>query len=93
MIPEVINIVSANLAGDYKISIAFDDGKHHVVDFGPFLTKSVHPSIRAYLNPQKFAEFYIQHGELLWGDYELCFPVLDLYLNKLDKYPTVAEAA
>lgn len=84
MIPQVVNIVSAELVGDFRIRLDFDDGTRQEIDFKPFLAGSAHPSIRAYLEPARFADFRIEYGELVWGDYELCFPVADLYLNKLD---------
>lgn len=81
----IINIVSAEPAGDYCLRLLFDDGVEQVVDFKPFLLRSVHPDIRAYLDPGRFAAFRIEFGELVWGDYDLCFPVIDLYLNHLEK--------
>jgi len=83
MIPQVVNIVSAELAGDYRIRLVFDDGTRQEVDFKPFLAASTHPDIRAYLAPERFAAFRLEYGELVWGDYALCFPVADLYLNRL----------
>ena len=35
-------------------------------------------------DPVRFATFRIEYGELVWGDYDLCFPVIDLYLNQLE---------
>lgn len=81
--PQQINVVSATPQGEYRLSIQFDDGRTQVVDFKPFLTQSRHPDIRAFLDPEKFAAYRIEHGELVWGDYELCFPVIDLYHNRI----------
>ena len=33
---------------------------------------------------KKFAGFHIEYGELLWGEYDLCFPIMDLYKNQID---------
>jgi len=85
MNPEIINVVAAELAGDYRIRLTFDDGTAQVVDFKPFLQRSQHPDIRAYLDALRFAGFRIEYGELVWGDYELCFPLIDLYRNRLEK--------
>lgn len=93
MIPSVINIISAETLGEYKIHMTFDDGKQQTVDFRPFLSRSIHPSIRAYLDPGRFSEFRIEYGELVWGDFDLCFPVADLYLNRIDKHAAVNQAA
>lgn len=79
-----INIITAEPVGDYRLHLTFDDGKEHTVDFKPFLIRAQHPDIRRYLDPARFATFRIEYGELVWGDYELCFPIIDLYLNHLE---------
>ena len=78
-----IQIVSAEHSGDYRIHMEFGDGKAHEVDFRPFLVEARHPEIRAFLDPKRFAGFRVEFGELIWGDYELCFPVADLYDNHI----------
>ena len=78
-----INIIKAEPLGDYCLHLTFDDGKEQTVDFKQFLTRARHPDIRSYLDSAKFARFHIEYGELVWGDYDLCFPVMDLYLNQL----------
>lgn len=83
MTPDVINIISAEHSGGYRIHLKFDDGSEQLVDFGPFLTQSIHPDIRAYLDGDRFAAFRLDHGDLVWGDHDLCFPIADLYINKL----------
>lgn len=88
----VINIVSARQVGDYSLHLVFSDDIEQVVDFKPFLSKSPHPDIRLWLTPQKFSSFRIEYGELVWGDYELCFSVIDLYRNQLD-HSYLLEAA
>lgn len=93
MIPNPINVVAAELAGECQLKLTFDDGNRQLVDFRPFLLHSVHPDIRAYLDPQRFSGFSVQYGELVWGDYDLCFPVLDLYLNNIEKYQPISAAA
>ena len=79
-----INIITAEPAGDYLLHLTFDDGKEQAVDFKPFLARAQHPHIRSYLDPVRFATFRIEYGELVWGDYDLCFPVIDLYRNQLE---------
>jgi hypothetical protein len=78
-----INIVSAVPAGDYRLRLAFDDGTEQTVDFLPFLSRSHHPDIRAFLEQQRFLGYRVEHGDLIWGDYDLCFPILDLYYNRI----------
>jgi hypothetical protein len=79
-----INIITAEPAGDYRLYLTFDDGKEHAVDFKPFLTRAQHPDIRSNFDPVRFATFRIEYGELVWGHYDLCFPVIDLYPNQLE---------
>jgi hypothetical protein len=92
MIPAVINISSAEQVGEYLLRLTFDDGKTHDVNFKAFLSASAHPEIRAWLDPQQFASYRIENGELVWGDYALCFPMADLYRNCLGT-PSLLEAA
>jgi hypothetical protein len=88
-----INIVSATKVGDYSLRIVFDDEIVQTVDFGPFLKRSRHPDVRAFLQPERFANFHIAYGELVWGQYDLCFPVIDLYRNCIEHLDTMAQAA
>ena len=74
-----VDVVQAKHLRDYQLQLAFSDGAKRIVDFGPFLKRSRHPEIRSFLQPEKFADFRVEQGDLLWGDYELCFPVADLY--------------
>ena len=83
MIPDVLNIVRAESTGGCRLSLVFDDGATQTIDFEPFLLAASHPAIRAYLDPKHFASYRIEHGDLVWGDYDLCFPVGDLYLNQI----------
>ncbi|MCK9283749.1 MAG: DUF2442 domain-containing protein [Rhodocyclaceae bacterium] len=93
MIPSIINIVAVELVGDCRLHLRFDDGTDQVVDFKPFLTNALHRDIRAHLDPERFAKFRIEYGELIWGDYDLCFPIADLYLNRLEKHAPLDAAA
>ena len=88
-----INIVTAEQVGDYCLHLSFNDGTEQTVDFKPFLSLSRHPDIRAYLEPARFAAFHIEYGELVWGDYELCFPIIDLYRNQLDRNTALEAVA
>ena len=79
----IIKIIKANYMGGYTIELEFNDGKSQNVNFEPFLRKSLHPEIRSYLNQDKFTQFRVEYGDLVWGDYELCFPVKNLYANQI----------
>jgi hypothetical protein len=82
MNPE-INIVAAEYLGRYQLRLTFDDGSLQKVDFQPFLAASLHPQIRGFLDLEKFMVFRLEYGDLVWGDYELCFPISDLYDNQI----------
>ena len=84
MIPEVINITTVEYLGEYRLRFLFDDTTQRVVDFAQFLRKSVHPDIRKWLEPEAFRSYRLEYGEVVWGDYELCFPVADLYTGIID---------
>src|SRR5690242_6229930 len=73
-----ISIENATLLGSYTIRLRFKDGFERSIDFGPFLRESTNPLIRAYLDRHRFAEFEVRDGDLVWGDWELCFPIADL---------------
>lgn len=78
-----IDVVRVERGSGYKLKLAFSDGVERVIDFEPFLQRSRNPMIRAYLEPGKFANFRLEYGNLMWGDYELCFPIADLYENNI----------
>jgi hypothetical protein len=79
----LIQIVSATYIGDYAIRICFSYGSNRLVDFKPFLERSLHPSIRKYLIEGNFKQFKIVKGNLNWNDYDLIFPIDDLYQGQL----------
>ena len=88
-----INIISATQTGEYLIRLRFDDQLEQDVNFKPFLTHAIHPDIRAYLDPVRFGAFRIEYGELVWGDYDLCFPLIDLYRNQIAHRESIASVA
>jgi hypothetical protein len=80
---DLIAIRSAKYIGDFAIRVFFSDGFNRLVDFKPFLETSLHPSIRKYLDEDRFKQFEIVDGNLNWNDYDLIFPIDDLYEGKL----------
>ena len=79
----VIELTSADYVVGYKIRLQFSDGKDCIVDFEPFLRRSLNPMIQAYLNLDKFKQFTVEYGDLQWNDYDLCFPIADLYEGRI----------
>jgi len=77
-------IKSARYLGDFAIRILFNDDTERLVDFKSFLTKSLHPSIQKYLNEDNFSKFLIKDGNLNWNDYDMIFPIIDLYNGEIE---------
>ena len=78
-----VNIIEARHVGDFVIRIRFDNNEERLVDFKPFLLRSDHSSIKKYLNVAQFEQFKIVSGNLNWSDYDMIFPIEDLYEGKI----------
>ena len=79
----VISINRAEYVGEYKIKFSFSDGVERLIDFSGFLTSAKNPMTRKYLDRQLFKKFSIDYGDIIWNDYELCFPIWDLHEGKI----------
>jgi len=80
---DFIAIKSSRYIGDFAIRIYFSDGVNKLVDFKQFLESSLHPSISKYLDETKFKEYEIIDGNLNWNDYDIIFPIEDLYQGRI----------
>ena len=80
---EYLEIIKAKYVSGYKIKVAFNDGTVRVVDFGPFLAKARNPDTTDYRDLKKFKSFRVEGGDLIWGDFQMIFPVTDLYQGKI----------
>lgn len=78
-----LKINSAYYLGDFTIKLIFNDKTEKIVDFKPFLKKSLHPSIKKYLEESKFKKFNLKDGNLNWNNYDMIFPIWDLYQGDL----------
>ena len=78
-----IKIKAIKHVGKYKLNIVYSDGKEQTVDFESFLRHSQHSEIQKYLNLKKFKDFTLKDGELMWGDFDLIFPIIDHYKNTI----------
>ena len=78
-----IRIISAKYLSDFAIRLKFSDGVEKLIDFKPFLSKSLHPSIKKYLDEKKFSNFSLIDGNLNWDDFDLIFPIWDLYSGEI----------
>jgi len=84
---DVIEIKAATYISDYVIRIVFNDGVSKNVNFKPFLESVRHPSIRQYLNKEKFKKFALIDGNLNWNQYELIFPLEELHNGQINSFP------
>ncbi len=76
---KTVSIKTAQVVRNYRLRLEFSDGKVVEVDFGPYLRSATLPGIRRYLQPRQFRQFAITDGVLHWNDYDLIFPMADLY--------------
>ncbi|MGA3179762.1 MAG: DUF2442 domain-containing protein [Verrucomicrobiota bacterium] len=76
-------ISEARYVSGYKIRLTFNDGTVRIMDFEPFLRKSSNPDITQYRQLRKFKSFRLDYGDLMWGDYEMIFPIADLYRGEI----------
>ncbi len=79
----VISIHKAEYIGEYKIKFTFSDGVMRLIDFSGFLTNARNPMTKKYLDKQLFAKFSIEYGDIIWNDYEMCFPIWDLHQGEI----------
>lgn len=79
----VISINKAEYLGDYKIKFMFSDETERIIDFSNFLQNARNPMTRKYLDKQLFRKYSIQYGDIVWNDYEMCFPIWDLHEGKI----------
>jgi len=77
-----VDVQKVKHLGGCRLEITFSDGHVQNVDFGPFLQQA-HPELRKYLSEDEFTKFSVEHGNLSWNDYEMSFPIEDLYDGNL----------
>ena len=90
--PQFLEVTEAIYVSGYKLLLTFNDGAVRVVDFGPFLAKARNPDTTDYRDLKKFKRFHIQDGDLMWGDYQMIFPIMDLYRGNILKSEETAPA-
>jgi hypothetical protein len=76
---KTIAITQAEYLGKHEIHFTFSDQTERTVDFGGFLSHSRNPMTRKFLDKKLFKDFKIEFGDIVWNDYELCFPIQDLH--------------
>ena len=78
-----VDIVRVDHVGRHRLELKFSDGHIATVDFAPFLRACLNPETRRFLDEKQFKVFSLTHGNLVWGDYDMCFPVEDLYEGRI----------
>ena len=76
---KAIAITQAEYLGKYEICFTFSDHTEQTIDFGTFLNRSNNPMTRKFLDKKHFRNFKIEFGDIVWNEYELCFPVGSLH--------------
>lgn len=82
---QYIEVTEAKYVSGYKLRLSFNDGAVRIVDFGPFLKKARNPDTTDYRDLKKFKSFHLDHGDLMWGDFQMIFPIMDLYRGTILK--------
>ena len=80
---QYLEITEAKYVSGCKIHLTFNDGTARVMDFGPFLRQARNPMTTQYRQLRKFKSFHIHQGDLMWGDYEMIFPIADLHRGEI----------
>lgn len=75
----VVSVIEAEYIPPYTIHLRFSDGVEQSLNFYSFIEQSRHPDIKKYLDTELFRGFSLVEGRLDWNDYDLCFPMQDLY--------------
>jgi len=89
----ILKITNAEYVKDYKIKLVFSDNKERTINFEHFLKQAGSAMTRKFLNINEFKKFKIEYGDLVWNDYEMCFPIIDLYEDNILKDWEFSSAA
>lgn len=86
-----LEITEAKYVSGYKLRLSFNDGLERVMDFESFLRHAQNPDLTQYRQLRKFKSFRLHYGNLMWGDYEMIFPIMDLYQGNVLKRAETAS--
>ena len=75
----LIKILHVAHLKNFELQITFSEGTIKNIDFAGFILNSKKPDVQKYQKPSKFKAFSFKNGELRWGDFEMIFPIMDLY--------------
>ncbi len=80
----ILLIERAKYLSEFKIKLGFSNGKSKIVNYKYFLHENAHPSLKKYLKISEFKKFKVLNGNLNWNNYEMVFPIEQLYKGKVD---------
>lgn len=80
---KLITIHKVKYLGDYVLGLTFSDSTYREISFKYFLFNTKNPMTTKYQDESQFTSFNLDYGDLNWNDYELCFPISDLYKGKI----------
>lgn len=79
-----LSITKAEDLGNLSVSLTFSDDTVQILDIGDFIRRHPHPQYNKYLNPQKFRQFHIENGNIVWGkNWDLMFPIEQVHAGEL----------
>ncbi len=81
--PKYISVQEAEYVSGHKLRLLFNDMTERVMDFGSFLKQARNPMITKYRRLKEFKAFTLKDGDVMWGDFEMIFPVWDLYRGEI----------
>lgn len=87
-----LSIQEAEYVDGYRLRLTFNNGRSRIVDFSDYLRDAPTPWMTKYRNLRTFKKFRLLFGRLMWGDFDLIFPVSDLYRGKIEYYRPNLEA-
>jgi hypothetical protein len=76
-------VAEAKNVSGYKIRLTFSDGTVRVVDFAPFLWTARNPDTTDDRDSKQSSSFGLEDGDLIWGNFQVIFPILDLYEGRI----------
>ena len=78
--PKKLKVSKVEYLDSYKLKLLFSDATAQTIDFEVFLKNSHHPDIQKYLKLKNFKNYCLIDGDLMRGDFDLIFPVVDLWV-------------
>ena len=64
----MLHVENAEYLKDYQITVSFNDGSSHIVDFKQTILNDTRPIINELSDINKFKDFSIQHHTISWSN-------------------------